>query len=88
MGDHGLLNGVEFLPLGQILDGLGLKVLLSRVPNDRLARVPMPAVIALSRMVLDCHHDFEFVGTATPPPQSGSQYRGSYFLRCSGSTAG
>jgi len=36
---------LNLVNLGQILDGLGLKVLLSRVPNDRLPRVPMPAVI-------------------------------------------
>jgi len=36
---------LNLVNLGQILDGLGLKVLLSRVPNDRLARVPMPALI-------------------------------------------
>ena len=36
---------LNLVNLGQILDGLGLKVLLSRVPSDRLSRVPMPAVI-------------------------------------------
>jgi len=36
---------LNLVNLGQILDGLGLKVLLSRVPSDRLGRVPMPAVI-------------------------------------------
>lgn len=31
--------------LGQILDSLGLRVMLTRVPADRLARVPTPAVL-------------------------------------------
>ena len=31
--------------LGQILDSLGLRVMLTRVPTDRLARVPTPAVL-------------------------------------------
>jgi len=36
---------LNLINLGQLLDGLGLKVLLSRVPVDRLGRVPVPAVI-------------------------------------------
>lgn len=36
---------LNLVNLGQILDGLGLKVLLSRVPLDRLPRVPVPAVV-------------------------------------------
>lgn len=36
---------LNLVNLGQILDGLGLKVILSRVPADRLPRVPTPAVV-------------------------------------------
>ena len=39
---QGQLNLVN---LGQLLDGLGLRVTLTRVPADRLARVPAPAVL-------------------------------------------
>jgi subfamily B ATP-binding cassette protein HlyB/CyaB len=30
---------------GQLIDSLGLRVVLSRIPRDRLARVPVPAVL-------------------------------------------
>jgi ATP-binding cassette subfamily B protein len=36
---------LNLINLGQILDGLGLKVLLSRIPRDRLTRVPLPVVL-------------------------------------------
>jgi len=36
---------LNLINLGQILDGLGLKVLLSRIPLDRLTRVPLPVVL-------------------------------------------
>jgi len=36
---------LNLINLGQILDGLGLKVLLSRIPLDRLSRVPLPVVL-------------------------------------------
>ena len=36
---------LNLINLGQILDGLGLKVLLSRIPLDRLNRVPLPVVL-------------------------------------------
>jgi ATP-binding cassette subfamily B protein len=39
---QGQLNLVN---LGQILDALGLRVMLTRVPADRLARVPTPALL-------------------------------------------
>ena len=31
---------------GQLIDHLGLRVVLSRIPRDRLARVPAPAVLS------------------------------------------
>ena len=36
---------LNLVNLGQILDSLGLKVVLSRVPVDRLPRVPTPALL-------------------------------------------
>ena len=36
---------LSLVNLGQILDALGLRVMLSRVPADRLHRVPTPAVL-------------------------------------------
>jgi ATP-binding cassette, subfamily B, bacterial HlyB/CyaB len=36
---------LNLINLGQILDGLGLQVLLSRIPLDRMARIPLPVVI-------------------------------------------
>lgn len=36
---------LNLINLGQLLDGLGLKVVLSKVPIDRLARVPVPALL-------------------------------------------
>ena len=39
---HSRLNLVN---AGQLLDDLGLRVVLSRIPRDRLARVPSPAVL-------------------------------------------
>jgi len=36
---------VNLVNLGQILDSLGLRVMLTRVPADRLGRVPTPAVL-------------------------------------------
>lgn len=36
---------LNLVNLGQILDSLGMKVLLSRVPVDRLPRVPTPALL-------------------------------------------
>lgn len=36
---------VNLVNLGQILDSLGLRVMLTRVPADRLSRVPTPAVL-------------------------------------------
>ena len=36
---------VNLMNLGQILDSLGLRVMLTRIPADRLARVPTPAVL-------------------------------------------
>jgi ATP-binding cassette subfamily B protein len=36
---------VNLVSLGQILDSLGLQVMLTRVPADRLPRVPTPAVL-------------------------------------------
>jgi len=36
---------LNLINLGQILDTLGLKVLLSRIPLDRLTRVPLPVVL-------------------------------------------
>lgn len=38
---------LNLVNVGQLLDGLGLKVLLTRVPHDRLPRVPVPAVLEL-----------------------------------------
>lgn len=38
-------NELNLVNLGQILDGLGLKVILSRVPANRLPRVPTPALL-------------------------------------------
>jgi len=39
---------LNLINLGQILDGLGIKVLLSRIPLDRLGRVPLPVVLEQS----------------------------------------
>jgi ATP-binding cassette subfamily B protein len=36
---------INLMNLGQIMDTLGLRVVLSRVPTDRLARVPTPAAL-------------------------------------------
>ena len=36
---------LSLVNLGQILDALGLRVMLSRVPHDRLHRVATPAVL-------------------------------------------
>lgn len=36
---------LNLMSLGQILDSLGLRVMLTRVPADRLKRVPTPAVL-------------------------------------------
>lgn len=36
---------ITLINLGQLLDSLGLRVVLSRVPTDRLARVPVPAAL-------------------------------------------
>jgi ATP-binding cassette subfamily B protein len=36
---------LNLMNLGQILDSLGLRVMLSRVPADRLQRVPTPALL-------------------------------------------
>jgi subfamily B ATP-binding cassette protein HlyB/CyaB len=36
---------LNLVNLGQLLDGLGLRVTLTRVPADRLERVPVPAVL-------------------------------------------
>ena len=36
---------VNLVNLGQILDSIGLRVMLTRVPADRLSRVPTPAVL-------------------------------------------
>jgi ATP-binding cassette subfamily B protein len=38
-------NQLNLINLGQIIDGLGLQVLLSQIPLDRMARVPLPAVL-------------------------------------------
>jgi len=38
-------DSINLVNLGQIMDTLGLKVVLSRVPTDRLARVPVPAAL-------------------------------------------
>lgn len=38
-------EALNLVNLGQIMDTLGLKVVLSRVPTDRLARVPVPAAL-------------------------------------------
>jgi ATP-binding cassette, subfamily B, bacterial HlyB/CyaB len=39
---------LNLVNLGQILDSLGLKVLLTQVPNDRLPRVPVPALLEIN----------------------------------------
>jgi subfamily B ATP-binding cassette protein HlyB/CyaB len=36
---------LNLINLGQILDGLGLQVLLSRIPLDRMGRVPLPVLL-------------------------------------------
>jgi ATP-binding cassette subfamily B protein len=36
---------LNLINLGQLLDSLGLRVLLSRVPVERLSRVPLPALL-------------------------------------------
>jgi ATP-binding cassette subfamily B protein len=38
-------DSINLVNLGQIMDTMGLKVVLSRVPTDRLARVPVPAAL-------------------------------------------
>jgi subfamily B ATP-binding cassette protein HlyB/CyaB len=38
-------DSINLVNLGQIMDTMGLKVMLSRVPTDRLARVPVPAAL-------------------------------------------
>jgi ATP-binding cassette subfamily B protein len=36
---------LNLINLGQIIDGLGVQVLLSQIPLDRMARVPLPVVL-------------------------------------------
>jgi subfamily B ATP-binding cassette protein HlyB/CyaB len=38
-------EALNLVNVGQIMDTMGLKVVLSRVPTDRLARVPVPAAL-------------------------------------------
>lgn len=38
-------DSLNLVNLGQIMDALGLRVVLTRVPADRLSRVPTPAVL-------------------------------------------